>query len=202
LVKYKGTINYKLKIKQMETNSNQSQRGARESGNKGVRANQDAAQGLLDLLRDQLKDIYWAEKQLTKAIPLLIENVTTDELKDALSEHLEITKQQVERVEEVFRVLGMEPEEKRCPAMEGLIREAQEVMRSTEEGVVRDAGIIAAAQKVEHYEIATYGTLHSFATLLGEDEAADLLEQTLNEEKEADANLTAVSESINIEAIH
>ncbi|HAH26235.1 MAG TPA: hypothetical protein DCL77_21135, partial [Prolixibacteraceae bacterium] len=178
----------------METNSNQSQRGARESGNKGVRANQDAAQGLLDLLRDQLKDIYWAEKQLTKAIPLLIENVTTDELKDALSEHLEITKQQVERVEEVFRVLGMEPEEKRCPAMEGLIREAQEVMRSTEEGVVRDAGIIAAAQKVEHYEIATYGTLHSFATLLGEDEAADLLEQTLNEEKEADANLTAVSE--------
>ena len=185
----------------METNSNQGQRGERESGTRGVRANQDAAQGLLELLRDQLKDIYWAEKQLTKAIPLLIENVTTEELKDALSEHLEITEQQVERVEEVFRSLGMEPEEKRCPAMEGLIREAQEVMRSTEEGVVRDAGIIAAAQKVEHYEIATYGTLHSFATLLGEEEAADLLEQSLNEEKEADSNLTAISESINIEAI-
>jgi ferritin-like metal-binding protein YciE len=85
--------------------------------------------------------------------------------------------------------------------MEGLIKEAQEVMKSTEEGVVRDAGIIAAVQKVEHYEIATYGTLHSFALLLGEDKAADLLEQSLNEEKEADANLTAVSEAINIEAI-
>lgn len=185
----------------MEANTNQSQRGERGSGTKGVRANQDAAHGLLDLFRDQLKDIYWAEKQLTKSIPLLIENVTTEELKDALTEHLEITEQQVERVEEVFRAIGMEPEEKRCAAMEGLIKEAQEVMRSTEEGVVRDAGIIAAAQKVEHYEIATYGTLHSFATLLGEDEAADLLEQSLNEEKEADANLTAVSESINIEAI-
>jgi ferritin-like metal-binding protein YciE len=185
----------------METKSNQGQRGERESGSKGVRANQDAAQGLMELLRDQLKDIYWAEKQLTQAIPLLIENVTTEELKDALTEHLEITEQQVERVEEIFRALGLEPEEKRCPAMEGLIREAQEVMRSTEEGVVRDAGIIAAAQKVEHYEIATYGTLHSFATLLGEEEAADLLEQSLSEEKEADANLTAISESINIEAI-
>lgn len=185
----------------METNPNQGQRGERESGTRGVKANQDAAQGLMELLRDQLKDIYWAEKQLVKAIPLLIENVTTEELRDALTEHLEITEQQVERVEEVFRSLGVEPEEKRCPAMEGLIREAQEVMRSTEEGVVRDAGIIAAAQKVEHYEIATYGTLHSFATLLGEEEAADLLEQSLNEEKEADANLTAISESINIEAI-
>ena len=100
----------------------------------------------------------------------------------------------MERVEEVFSALGMKPEEKRCAAMEGLIKEAQEVIRSTEQGVVRDAGIIAAAQKVEHYEIATYGTLHSFATLLGEDEAADLLEQMLNEEKKADANLTAVSE--------
>lgn len=107
----------------------------------------------------------------------------------------------MERVEEVFSALGMKPEEKRCAAMEGLIKEAQEMIRSTEQGVVRDAGIIAAAQKVEHYEIATYGTLHSFATLLGEDEATDLLEQMLNEEKKADANLTAVSESINIEAI-
>ena len=185
----------------METNPNQGQRGERESGTRGVRANQDAAQGLMELLRDQLKDIYWAEKQLVKAIPLLIENVTTEELRDALTEHLEITEQQVRRAEEVFKVLGLKVEAKKCLAMEGLIKEAQEVMKSTEEGVVRDAGIIAAAQKVEHYEIASYGTLHSFAALLGEDEAAALLEQTLNEEKEADANLTAVSESINIEAV-
>lgn len=106
------------------------------------------------------------------------------------------------RVEEVFEALGMQVEEKKCVAMEGLIKEAQDVMKSTEKGVVRDAGIIAAAQKVEHYEIATYGTLLSFAMLLGEDQAADLLEQSLNEEKEADAQLTAVSEAINIEAIH
>ena len=185
----------------MATNSNTSPRDARESGNKRVRANHDAAQGLRDLLEEQLQDIYWAEKALTKAIPMLIENVSTPELLDALSEHLQVTEQQVTRVEEVFKALQMKAEAKKCAAMEGLIKEAQEVMKSTQEGVVRDAGIIAAAQKVEHYEIATYGTLHSFATLLGEEEAADLLEQSLNEEKEADANLTAVSEAINIEAM-
>lgn len=185
----------------MDTNSNKGQRGNRESGTKGVKANPDAAQGLRDLLEEQLQDIYWAEKALTRAIPQLIENVTTPELTEALSEHLIVTEHQVMRVEEIFEALGMEVEEKKCVAMEGLIKEAQDVMKSTEEGVVRDAGIIAAVQKVEHYEIATYGTLHSFAMLLGEDEAADLLEQSLNEEKEADANLTAVSEAINIEAI-
>ena len=185
----------------MEKNSNQRQRGERESGTKSIKANPDAVQGLRALLEEQLHDIYWAEKALTKSIPLLIENVTSPELADALSEHLEVTEQQVMRVEEIFEAMGMKVEEKKCLAMEGLIKEAQDIMKSTKEGVVRDAGIIAAAQKVEHYEIATYGTLHSFATLLGEDEAADLLEQSLNEEKEADANLTAVSESINIEAI-
>lgn len=185
----------------MKANSNAGQRSNRESGSKGVKSNPDAAQGLRELLEEQLQDIYWAEKALVKSMPLLIENVTTPELIEALSEHLEITEQQVKRAEEVFKVLGFRAEAKKCLAMEGLIKEAQEVMKSTEEGVVRDAGIIAAAQKVEHYEIASYGTLHSFAALLGEDEAAALLEQTLNEEKEADANLTAVSESINIEAV-
>jgi len=185
----------------MATNSKSSQTSSRESGTKSIKANPDAVQGLRALLEEQLQDIYWAEKALTKSIPVLIENVTTPELADALSEHLEVTKQQVLRVEQIFEALGFEVAEKRCPAMEGLIKEAQEVMKSTQVGVVRDAGIIAAAQKVEHYEIATYGTLHSFATLLGEEDASDLLEQTLNEEKEADASLTAVSEAINIEAI-
>lgn len=185
----------------MKANTNAGRSSYKESGSKGVKSNPDAAQGLRELLEEQLQDIYWAEKALTKAIPQLIENCTTPELIEALSEHLEITEQQVKRAEEVFNVLGLKVEAKKCVAMEGLIKEAQEVMKSTEEGVVRDAGIIAAAQKVEHYEIASYGTLHSFAALLGEDEAASLLEQTLNEEKEADANLTAVSESINIEAV-
>ncbi|HLN74790.1 MAG: ferritin-like domain-containing protein [Methylococcaceae bacterium] len=172
-----------------------------KSNTKGVKASPDAAQGLRELLEEQLQDIYWAEKAILKAMPQLINNVSTPELVEALSEHLEITEQQAKRCEEVFKILGMKAEAKKCLAMEGLIKESQEVMKSTEEGVVRDAGIIAAAQKIEHYEIASYGTLHSFAILLGEDEAASLLEQTLNEEKEADANLTAVSESINIEAV-
>lgn len=172
-----------------------------KTNSKGVKSSPDAAQGLRELLEEQLQDIYWAEQALTKAIPKLIDNATTPELSEALSEHLEVTENQIKRVEEVFRTLGMKAEAKKCLAMEGLIKEAQEVMKSTEEGVVRDAAIIAAAQKVEHYEIATYGTLHSFAALLGEDQAASLLEQTLNEEKEADANLTAISESINIEAV-
>ena len=185
----------------MATNSNSGQRSNRESGTKSIKANPDAVHGLRALLEEQLQDIYWAEKALTKAIPVMIENVTTPELADALSEHLTITEQQVTRVEQVFEALGLKVAEKKCPAMEGLIKEGQEVIKSTKEGVVRDAGIIAAAQKVEHYEIASYGTLHSFATILGEEDAADLLEETLNEEKQADANLTAVSEAINIEAI-
>lgn len=172
-----------------------------KSNTKGVKSSPDAAQGLRELLEEQLQDIYWAEKAITKSMPQLINNVSTPELAQALSEHLEITEQQVKRCEEIFKSLGMKAEAKKCLAMEGLIKEAQEVMKSTEEGVVRDAGIIAAAQKVEHYEIASYGTLHSFAIILGEDEAASLLEQTLMEEKEADANLTAVSEAINIEAV-
>jgi ferritin-like metal-binding protein YciE len=172
-----------------------------KSNTKGVKSNPDAAQGLRELLEEQLQDIYWAEQAIVKAMPQLIKNVSTPELSEALSEHLEITEHQVKRCEEIFKSLGFKAEAKKCLAMEGLIKEAQEVMKSTEEGVVRDAGIIAAAQKVEHYEIASYGTLHSFAIILGEDEAASLLEQTLNEEKEADANLTAVSESINIEAV-
>lgn len=172
-----------------------------KSNTKGVKSSPDAVQGLRELLEEQLQDIYWAEKAILKAMPQLINNVSTPELSEALSEHLEITERQVKRCEEIFKSLGMKAEAKKCLAMEGLIKESQEVMKSTEEGVVRDAGIIAAAQKVEHYEIASYGTLHSFAIILGEDEAASLLEQTLNEEKEADANLTAVSEAINIEAV-
>ena len=112
-----------------------------------------------------------------------------------------ITEQQVTRVEQVFESIGTKAQAKKCEAMDGLIKEAGDIMESTEEGAVRDAGIISAAQKVEHYEIATYGTLRTFATILNEEEAASFLEETLNEEKEADEKLTEVAESsVNIEA--
>ncbi len=160
-----------------------------------------AADGLRALLEDELKDIYWAEKALTKALPKMIKNVSTQELKDALSAHLEETETHVERCEQVFELLGKPVRAKKCEAMDGLIKEAEEIIESTEIGVVRDAGIILAAQKVEHYEIATYGTLRTFAGTLGEDEVQDLLQTTLDEEKGADVKLTVVAESsINVEA--
>lgn len=171
-----------------------------EKSNK-VKAKSDAAHGLMELFEDQLKDIYGAEKALIKAMPKMIDNASSPELIDALTEHLDFTNQQATRLEKIFESIGIKAESKRCLAMEGLVNEAEEVMKSTEEGVVRDAGIILAAQKVEHYEIATYGTLLSFANVLGEEEAASLLEDTLNEEKEADVKLTEIAETtINIEA--
>ncbi|MDB5229092.1 MAG: hypothetical protein JWN78_3285 [Bacteroidota bacterium] len=169
-------------------------------GNSG-KSSKDEAQGLRELFVNELKDIYWAEKALTKAIPKMIKNATSDELVDALTEHLEVTEEQVKRVEQVFEQIGEKAQAKKCEAMAGLIKEAQEIMEETEKGVVRDAGIISAAQKVEHYEIASYGTLCAFAKTLGEDEAVELLEETLNEEKEADVTLTQIAESsINMKA--
>ena len=167
---------------------------------KGVKAKSDAASGLRELFVDQLKDIFWAEKELTKAIPKMIKNATSDELVEALTNHLEETKAQVTRLEDVFASIGEKAEAKKCEAMAGLAKEGEEIMKGTEEGVVRDAGIISAAQKIEHYEIASYGTLASFARVLGEDEAASLLEETLNEEKAADEILSQISDSINVEA--
>ena len=130
----------------------------------------------------------------------MIKNATDTELVNALTQHLEVTKEQVSRVEMVFKTIGVKAEAKKCEAMAGLIKEAEEIIESTESGVVRDAGIISAGQKVEHYEIATYGTLCSMAKTLGEQEAASLLHQTLNEEKEADSKLSEVASTINVEA--
>lgn len=168
----------------------------------GLRVAGPKAEGLRKLFEDQLKDIYWAEKALTKAIPKMIKQATSEELIDALTEHLEVTKGQVARVEQVFEVLGKKAVAKKCEAMEGLIKEAEEIMEEAEEDLVRDAGIIGAAQKVEHYEIASYGTLCALAKTLGEPKAAKLLAQTLEEEKEADSALTEVAEtSVNEEAL-
>ena len=166
-----------------------------------VKEKADAAQGLRELFVAELKDIFWSENELIKAIPKMIQNATADELAEALTNHLEETREQVTRLEEVFSSIDEQPEAKKCEAMEGLIKEAEEIMENTKQGAVRDAGIISAAQKIEHYEIATYGTLCSFANILGEDMAASLLEETLIEEKEADEKLTEIAlSSINIEA--
>ena len=150
-------------------------------------------QGLKELHEDFLKDIYWAEKALTKALPKMITAASSPELISALQEHLTVTKEQVTRLEEVFEALGKTPRGKKCEAMEGLIKEGESIVEDFEEGVVRDAGIIGAAQKIEHYEIATYGTLASFARILGETAAEDLYNQTLEEEKQADATLSEVA---------
>jgi ferritin-like metal-binding protein YciE len=184
------------------TQNGKSNHNGTKQGNNPAPDNSNSEQGFRDLFEDELKDIYWAEKALTKAIPKMIKNTTTEELAKALEDHLEVTKGHVDRLEEVFKILGKAARGKKCDAMDGLIKEAEEIMEDTPEGVVRDAGIISAGQKVEHYEIATYGTLCAFAKTLGEDEAASLLQQTLNEEKEADEKLTQVAESsVNLEAV-
>jgi len=160
----------------------------------------EKAQGLRDLFENELKDIYWAEKELTNAIPKMIKNATSEELIEALTSHLKETKNQVDRLQQVFESVNVKAQEKKCEAMAGLVKEAIEIMESTAKGAVRDAGIISAGQKVGHYEIATYGTLASFARILGEDEAASLLEETLNEEKAADEKLSEISDVINLDA--
>jgi ferritin-like metal-binding protein YciE len=156
---------------------------------------------LKKLFEDSLKDIYWAEKALTKALPKMAKKATSSELIEAIENHLEETEGQVEKLEQVFDILGKKAVAKKCDAMDGLIREAQSIMEETDDGAMRDAGIIAAAQKVEHYEIASYGTLRTFATTLGLDDAANLLNEILDEEKSADEKLTDIAvNTINLQA--
>ncbi|MBX9448920.1 MAG: ferritin-like domain-containing protein [Taibaiella sp.] len=157
---------------------------------------------LRELFLDELKDIYWAEKHLTKALPKMKKGASSDTLSNAISEHLEITKVHVGRLEEVFSLLGEKAVAKKCDGMEGLTKEGESIIEETEDGsATRDAGIIISAQKVEHYEISAYGSLRQLALTLGEHEVADILEQTLNEEKEADQLLTHIAENdINYEA--
>jgi ferritin-like metal-binding protein YciE len=147
------------------------------------------------LLEEELKDIYSAEKQLLKALPKMAKKASSDELRAALEEHLTVTEGQVTRLEEVFQALGKPAKAKTCKAMQGLIEEATEIMGEDAEDAVMDAGIIAAAQKIEHYEIASYGTVRTWATLCGEDDAAELLQETLDEETEADEKLTELAEN-------
>lgn len=169
---------------------------------RAMKAKSDAAKGLTELFVHQLKDMYWAEKALVKAMPKMISNATSEKLIDAIDKHLTETEKQVDRLEETFKSMDMKPEAKKCHAMDGLIKEAEEIMKETEKGDVRDAGIIVAAQKIEHYEIATYGSLCTYAETLGKDTALKNLKQILSEEKNCDKKLTKVAEaSINEEAM-
>jgi ferritin-like metal-binding protein YciE len=146
------------------------------------------------LLEDQLKDIYSAENQLVKALPKMAKRASSESLKDAITTHLEETKQQVERLDQIGQNLGIKLSGKRCKAMEGLVEEGAEALEADGPGPVIDAAIIAAAQRVEHYEISAYGTARAFATQLGHDEVAELLQETLDEESAADEKLSALSE--------
>ena len=157
---------------------------------------------LQELFLDSLKDIYYAEKALVKALPKLKKAATSEELKMAFEDHLGVTKEQVTRLEQVFELIGKRASAKKCEAIEGLIKESESIIEDTDEGTsTRDVGLILAGQKVEHYEIATYGGLKQLAKTLGRTDLSDLFEQTLNEEKEADQLLTSIAEGhINIEA--
>ncbi|HEV8082104.1 MAG TPA: ferritin-like domain-containing protein [Chitinophagaceae bacterium] len=157
---------------------------------------------LRDFFIDELKDIYWAEKHLVKTLPKMKKAATSTELQDAFTEHLEVTKTHVSRLEQAFESLGKKAQAKKCDAMEGITTEGEGIIEETEAGTsTRDVGLILAAQKVEHYEISTYGGLAQLASTLGLDDVANLLNQTLAEEKEADSKLTDIAEnSINYEA--
>jgi len=145
---------------------------------------------------DSLKDIYWAEKALTKALPKMQKAATTPQLQEAIEMHLGQTMEQVTRLERVFGLIEEKAVAKKCDAMEGLIKEGQSIMEETKDGsMTRDVGIIMAAQKVEHYEIATYGGLVQIALTMGLDEAADILNETLEEEKQTDTSLTEIAEN-------
>ena len=158
---------------------------------------------LTDFFNDQLKDIYWAEKHLVKTLPKLKKAASSEELTTAFEDHLEETKQHVIRLEKIFEIMDNKPEAKKCDGMEGLTKEGESIIEETQEGTAtRDVGLIFAAQKVEHYEIATYGSLHQLALTLEFSEIADLLDATLNEEKEADKTLTSIAKTqVNFDAL-
>ena len=184
-----------MENKNSKTTSQNGKQSKEESTNTAVQSSQ-----LMELFEEGLKDIYWAEKALTEAIPKMIKKASSKELTDALKSHLDETGKQVTRLEQIFASIDKKAVAKKCVAMDGLLKEAEELMKSCESGAKCDAGIIYAGQKVEHYEIATYGTLRQFAETLGLTEATSLLEATLIEEKAADVKLTEIAMTINVEA--
>src|SRR3984885_5426177 len=155
---------------------------------------------LEELLVDELKDLYAAEKQIVRALPKIIKAVSTPKLQQGLSNHLAETKEQVVRLEKIGEILGKKMSGKTCVGMKGVLEEGAEVLDDTDKGLVRDAALISACQRVEHYEMAGYGSARDFAKMLGESELAGLLDETLTEEKNADKTLTGASKQINAQA--
>ncbi len=167
-----------------------------------IPAKKDAAKKLEDLFEDGLKDLYWAEKALTKALPKMQKNATDAKLKKAIGDHLGQTQDHVTRLEACFTAIGKKAQVKKCDAMAGLLEEGKGIMEETEPGAVRDAGIIMASQKVEHYEIASYGTLAAFAKILNQKVCLQNLLKTLSEEKKCDELLTSIADTnLNSQAI-
>ncbi len=160
-----------------------------------------AMKTLEDAFHDELRDVLSAEKQLVQALPKMAKNAGNEQLRQAIEDHLEETKKQVERLEQVFEIIDKTARAKKCEAMEGLLEEGKELMEEDGEPSVKDAMMIAAAQKVEHYEIATYGTLCTWAETLGYTKAVKLLQQNLNEERAADELLSKIAGSVNQEAV-
>ncbi|MEO5942853.1 MAG: ferritin-like domain-containing protein [Ferruginibacter sp.] len=169
---------------------------------KGKKMPENKPGELEDFFKDEIKDIYWAEKHLVKTLPKMQKAATSKELKAAFADHLEVTKGHVERLEQVFELLGQKPQAKKCEAMEGITKEGESIIEDTDKGTAtRDVGLILAAQKVEHYEISTYGGLSQLAKTLGKNDVAALLDKTLGEEKDADESLTDIAENnINYDA--
>jgi ferritin-like metal-binding protein YciE len=152
---------------------------------------------LRELFVDELRDLYDAENRLVKALPKLAKAANLEDLRSGFETHLEQTKEHVERLKQIIESLDEKPTGKKCPGMIGIIQEGEELIEEEFEGSVMDAALISAAQRAEHYEIAAYGCVHAWAKELGEDEAAELLEKTLSEEKETDAKLTEIAEQVN-----
>jgi ferritin-like metal-binding protein YciE len=189
----------------MKTKSKASANGVKKNKVKTVaksKASPEEAVGLRKLFIEQVKDIYWAEKALAKAFAKMEEKITSEELQEAIDEHYKETREHAARLEKVFSELGLKPEGKKCEAMAGLINEAEQIIYDSGDSATRDAGIILAVQKIEHYEIATYGTLCTYAKILNEDKILSILKETLSEEKNIDDTLTELAEStINMEAV-
>ena len=174
-----------LKAITMETNTTKSRKSSPNKTESGLRK----------LFEHGLKDMYWVEKALTKALPKMIKNATSSELITALENHLAETEEHVDHLENVFEIIGKKPSAKKCVAMEGILKEGEEMMTEFEEPMTCDAAIIASAQKVEHYAISSYGTLSSLAETLGETQAVEVLETVLEQEKNADKTFSEIAET-------
>lgn len=155
-----------------------------------------ALKDLRDLYVDELRDLYNAEQQLLKALPKMAKAASSPELKNTLNDHLQVTQEQVRRLDNIFRKLGMTPRGKKCKGMEGIVEESKDFLSEKADPAVKDAGLISEAQRVEHYEMAGYGTVRTYAQMLGFNDAANALQQTLTEEEQADHRLTQVAENI------